>query len=57
MAIVIFWLLVVLATGSSWYILRFVGNPKPLAWVFLFWVGVVGFTAVLLYLVSVFLAV
>jgi hypothetical protein len=55
MAILKIWLLVMIATGASWYILKLVNNPKPLAWVFLFWLGVIGVSAVLLYLISVFL--
>lgn len=49
------WLITILATVVSWYALKLVKNPKPLGWVFLFWVGVIGVTTILLYLVSVFL--
>ncbi|WP_198401078.1 hypothetical protein [Thiomicrospira microaerophila] len=55
MAIVKIWLIIMLATFASWYVLKWINNPKPLAWVFLFWLGVIGATTVLLYLVSVFL--
>jgi hypothetical protein len=44
-----------LATFASWYVLKLVKNPKPLAWIFLFWLAVIGTTTVLLYLISVFL--
>ncbi|HEY9017357.1 hypothetical protein [Thiomicrospira sp.] len=49
------WLITILATVVSWYALKLVNNPKPLGWVFLFWVAVIGVTTILLYLVSVFL--
>mgnify|MGYP005753809669 CR=1 len=55
MVILKLWLLVLIATGVSWYALKLVNNPKPLGWIFLFWIGVVGVSTVLLYLVSVFL--
>lgn len=51
------WLLIMIATGATWYILKLVNNPKPLGWVFLFWIAVIGVSAVLLYLISVFLVV
>lgn len=56
MAIVKIWLLIMFATLASWYVLKLINNPKPLAWVFLFWIGVIGVTAGLLYFISVFLA-
>lgn len=49
------WLIILLATVASWYALKLANNPKPLTWVFLFWLAVIGATTVLLYLVSVFL--
>jgi hypothetical protein len=55
MVVLKLWLLVLIATGVSWYALKLVNNPKPLGWIFLFWIGVVGVSTVLLYLVSVFL--
>jgi hypothetical protein len=55
MAIVKIWLIIMLATFASWYVLKLVKNPKPLAWIFLFWLAVIGTTTVLLYLISVFL--
>lgn len=55
MVILKLWLLTVVATGVSWYALKLVNNPKPLGWIFLFWIGVVGVSTVLLYLVSEFL--
>ncbi|WFE69511.1 hypothetical protein P8S54_04220 [Thiomicrospira sp. R3] len=55
MAIVKIWLIIMLATFASWYLLKLMNNPKPLAWIFLFWLAVIGTTTVLLYLVSVFL--
>ncbi len=56
MALIKIWLLVMLVTFASWYVLKLINNPKPLAWVFLFWVMVIGLTAGLLYFISVFLA-
>lgn len=56
MVIVKIWLLIMFATLASWYVLKLINNPKPLAWVFLFWIGVIGVTAGLLYFISVFLA-
>ncbi|UQB41777.1 hypothetical protein JX580_08880 [Thiomicrospira microaerophila] len=55
MAIVKIWLIIMLATLASWYVLKLVNNPKPLAWIFMFWLAVIGTTTVLLYLVSVYL--
>lgn len=57
MAIVKIWIIIMLATLVSWYGLKLVNNPKPLGWVFLFWLAVIGITTVLLYFVSVYLAV
>lgn len=55
MVLIKLWLITILATIVSWYALKLVNNPRPLGWVFLFWVGVIGVTTILLYLVSVFL--
>lgn len=57
MVIVKIWIIIMLATVVSWYGLKLVNNPKPLGWVFLFWVAAVGVTTALLYFVSVYLAV
>lgn len=56
MAIVKIWLIILLATLASWYLLKLTDNAKPLAWIFLFWLGVVGVSALLLYLISVFIS-
>jgi hypothetical protein len=50
------WLMILLATLASWYVLKLVNNPKPLLWVFLFWLGVIVLSALLLYFISVFVA-
>lgn len=56
MAIVKIWLIIMLATLASWYVLKITNNPKPVVWVFLFWLGVIGLSAVLLYFISIFVA-
>ncbi|MDX1346750.1 MAG: hypothetical protein R3189_00720 [Thiomicrorhabdus chilensis] len=47
------WILVVVMTIISWFVLRLVNKPTHIAWVFLFWVAAIMGATLLLYGLSV----
>lgn len=53
MMILRMWLLIIIVTVISWLVLKVIGKPKHIGWVFLFWiVTILGGTA-FFYMISV----
>lgn len=53
MMILRMWLLIIVVTVVSWLVLKLIGKPKHIGWVFLFWiVTILGGTA-FFYMISV----
>ncbi|MDR9498109.1 MAG: hypothetical protein RI556_02965 [Hydrogenovibrio sp.] len=56
LTIIKFWLLILLLTAGSWYLLKLAGRPLHIGWVFLFWVATLLAAAAVLYGLSLIVA-
>lgn len=52
-AIIRLWIFIIILTGLSWLVLKVIGKPKHIGWIFLFWIATILGGTAFFYMISV----